>query len=375
MSYYTTDTQGIGGYLRKRFEDFQVTEAPVEKTRDANGEYTHFNLEKTNWDTIKAINTLSKVLGVSRKRFGFAGTKDRRAVTRQRIGVWKVGPDKLLGVNIKDLRLYDFIQSSERILIGDLLGNEFEITVRNPEAMNEGIIKECKSQIDGRGVPNYFGYQRFGTIRPNTHIVGKLLLKGDIEGAVMSYLADYYPDEREDAMEARKDLKETGDFKLALETFPKRLSYERTMLDHLYKQPTDFAGAFRRLHKKLRQMFVHGYQSYLFNRVLSRAIEGEMDIKGMEIPLVGYDNIHSYGEHGGIVKKVLDEEEVRLLDFKTPSLPELSARGAMRNACLETNVFYQMQGDGSILFRFFLPKGSYATMVMREFMKTEPLRY
>jgi tRNA pseudouridine13 synthase len=202
-----------------------------------------------------------------------------------------------------------------------------------------------------------------------------MLLKGEIKGAVMSYLTDYYPGERDDAREARKELKKSQDFKAALKSFPKRLSYEKVMIDHLHNNPTDFAGAFRRLHKKLRQMFVHGYQSYIFNRILSRMIGNEIEIIGKEIPLFGYQSTFSLGSQGEIEKSVLEEENTRLGEFKIASLPELSSRGAMRMASLKTNLSWEMGKEGSVQFKFFLPKGNYATMVMREFMKTDPLNY
>jgi tRNA pseudouridine13 synthase len=375
IRYYITDTPGIGGYLRRAFEDFQVSEVPVEKRLDPEGEYTHFTLEKTNWDTIRAISALSRAVGVSRKRFGFGGTKDKRAVTRQRMAVWNVPPERLESVKVRDLRIFDLNRSRERILVGDLIGNEFEITVREPEITDESAIEQCQDQIHKSGVPNYFGYQRFGLQRPNTHVVGRKIVEGDIEGAVMSYLADFYDGERDDAREARRDLLETGDFKQALETFPKRLGYERTMLDHLYKNQTDFAGALRRLHKKLRQLLVHGYQSYLFNLVLSGMIEEGIDIHKVEVPLFGYKSRFTEGHQGEIEKGILESEGLDFRSFKIASMPELSPRGFHRLASLEAEVSYEVREDKSIKFKFFLPKGNYATMIMREFMKTDPMNY
>ncbi len=375
IRYYITNTPGIGGYLRQAFEDFQVSEVPVEKQLDPEGEYTHFTLEKTNWDTIRAISALSRAVRVSRKRFGFGGTKDKRAVTRQRMAVWNVPPERLESVKVKDLRVYDLNRSSERILLGDLIGNEFEITVREPEITDESTIEQCRDHIHKSGVANYFGYQRFGLQRPNTHVVGRKIVEGDIKGAVMSYLADYYEGERGDAREARRNLKETGDFKRALETFPKRLGYERTMLDYLNKNQTDFVGALRRLHKKLRQLLVHGYQSYLFNLVLSGIIEENVDIRNVSLPLFGYKSRFTDGRQGEIERSVLESEAMDFRSFKIKSMPELSSRGSHRTASLETEVSYEIREDESIKFKFFLPKGNYATMIMREFMKTDPMNY
>jgi tRNA pseudouridine13 synthase len=333
--------------------DFKVSEVPIERDVQDEGDYTHFTLEKTNWDTIRAIGALSRALGVSRKRFGFAGTKDKRAITRQRMAVWNVTPDRLGQIKIKDLSLSDFVRSSDRIIVGGLIGNDFEILLRDPEVTDENVLSSCRDQILERGVPNYFGYQRFGVMRPNTHTVGKLIVKGDVEGAVLSYISDYYEGEREDAWSARKDLKESGDYKKALKDFPKRLSYERTMIEHLHRKPKDFTGAFRRLHKKLRQMFIHGYQSYLFNVILSRLIEDEEDIKGGFIPILGFKSTFSEGHLGEVEKALMDEEGVSLSDFKIQSIPEISSRGAIRATTLNPEISYKILEDESIIFKFF----------------------
>ncbi len=381
MEQFITGTPGIGGKLRILVEDF-IVEERFEPCRDGEGEYVHFILEKYNWDTIRAITQLSRVLRVSIKRFGYAGTKDKRALTRQRVSAWKISEEELAEVSIPGLKLYGFTRCRERVNLGDLLGNDFTIAVRrlNGEALEE-TLAETTAQLHQRGVPNYFGYQRFGTVRPNTHLVGKAIVQGRLEEAVMLYLARPYPRERSDAYEARKFLDETRDYRRALELFPSRLHYERNMLDSLSKNPRDFAGALRRLPKKLRRMLVHAYQSYLFNKILSRLIEEEMEIKGREIPLFGYSSGFSPGRQGEIEREVLEEEGVALESFKIRPLPELAMPGSRRSAAVSTEVSYSLakdelhEGKQKLVMRFFLPPGSYATSLLREYMKADPLDY
>lgn len=375
LEYFITDTNGTGGKLRVSLEDFFVEELQNTTVENPDGEYTHFTLEKADWNTMQAIKKIAKYLGVSHKRFGYAGTKDRRAITRQRVAVWKVAPDALERVKIKDLKLYDFKKSEERISLGDSRGNRFKITVRDAEIGGDELevaLEKTAAQLKEKGVPNYFGYQRFGTIRPNTHIVGRKLLWGDVEGAAMAYLANPSDGEREDAYNARKVLGETMDFKKALELFPKRLDYERGMLDSLLKNPNDFAGALRRLPKKLRLMLVHAYQGYLFNRVLSRLIEEGINCES--IPLFGSETLFSSGRQGDIEMAVLEEEEIQLENFEIVPMPELTMEGDYRAAFIEVNPKISVT-EGSYTCEFELPKGSYATVVLREFMKTDPLNY
>jgi tRNA pseudouridine13 synthase len=385
LDYFVTDTPGIGGRLRTTVEDFVVNELcedPEESKEALEGEYTHFTLQKRNWDTHRAIKFIGKRLGVSHKRFGFAGTKDKRAVTSQRVAIWNVDQETLERIDIRDITLSNFNRSDRRISLGDSLGNGFEIAVRGVEneelqASLEGTaagLKEC-------GVPNYFGYQRFGVVRPNTHLVGREILNGDLESAVLSYLGKPYESEREDVYEARKFVDDTKDFKKALEIFPRRLNYERSMLDALSKNPNDFAGALRRLPKKLRWMLVHAYQSHLFNIVLSRCMEEGMDVDKIDkIPLFGYESSFSTGRLGEIEKSVIERSGVSFDQFKIPSMPELGSRGFLRDAFIKIDPDFEITGDElsdgkNVLIKFSLPTGSYATVVMREFMKADPLNY
>ncbi|MFQ6105740.1 MAG: tRNA pseudouridine(13) synthase TruD [Candidatus Hydrothermarchaeaceae archaeon] len=381
LDYFITDSPGIGGKLRKYTEDFCVEET-YEDSGGKEGEYTHFILEKRNWETLKAIKAISRHLGVSYKRFGYAGTKDKRAVTRQRVAVWRVEQERLENVRINGIKLSRFRKSEKRISLGDSTGNKFRIVIRNVEGDEEAVSKNVSDtdmQLKERGMPNYFGYQRFGVIRPNTQIVGKAIVKGNLEEAVMAYIGMPFEYEMEDAREARNFVQETRDFRGALKIFPMRLGYERAMLDSLAKNPNDYAGALRRLPKKLRWMLVHGYQSFLFNRVLSRMLEEKMDTRGKKIPLFGYKSMFSTGRQGEIEREIVEEEGISFEDFKLKATPEIASEGALRDANIEVqykiDVLRNHAEEITCNVEFGLPRGSYATVLLREFMKAEPLNY
>lgn len=375
LEYFITDTDGTCGKLRTYMEDFSVEEIQGKTCENPDGEYTHFTLEKINWNTLHAIKEIAKSLRVSHRRFGFAGTKDRRALTRQRIAVWKIEPKTLEQINIRGLKLYDLKKSGERVSLGDADGNRFKIAVRDV-SIERGrlgtLLEDTVSQLKARQVPNYFGYQRFGTIRPNTHIVGKEILKGDIKGAVLAYLTNPFEGEREDAYNARNVLQETMDFKMALELFPKRLDYERSMLRPLSKNPEDYAGALRSLPQKLRMMLIHAYQGHLFNQILSKVIEEHIETRA--IPLFGYETLFSGGEQGEIEMSVLEEADITPENFDIAVMPELSMEGQYRDAFISVHPKFTVD-EGGYTCEFELPNGSYATVVLREFMKTDPLSY
>jgi tRNA pseudouridine13 synthase len=378
LDYFTTTSTGIGGKLRERIEDFIVDEIPKHTDLAENGEYTHFNLEKKNWETISAVRAIARSLGVSYKRFGYAGNKDRRAVTTQRIAAWQIEQEQLMKVELDGIRLYGFTKSNSRISLGDSEGNRFKITIRNPELRGqelEASMKAASEQIEIAGVPNYFGYQRFGTVRPNTHLVGRELVKGNLEAAVMRYLCYPYATERQECQEARRYLEETRDFGGALRIYPHRLVFERMMLDALRKNPRDFVGALRRLPKKTRKLLVHAYQAYLFNRMLSAMIELEMNTSVHHVPLFGFNSCFSEGPQGELEKTILDEEGISTKEFLIRSVPELSCKGYLRASSVNVKPVLKMISDETVIVEFALPTGSYATTALREFMKADPLSY
>ena len=376
-----TDTLGIGGRLRCYYEDFLVEELPKAFPACEEGDYLHFTLEKRNWETIAAVKSIARSLGVSTGRFGYAGNKDKKALTRQRVAVWGVKPNRLMEVRIDGIRLYDFVISDSRLSLGDLEGNQFRIVVRYPNLPIGRLgetLQETREYIDANGVPNYYGYQRFGTIRPNTHLVGKKLVQSDVEGAVMCYLANPYAAERQDAKMARQYLEQTKDYRGALKLYPRRLTYERAILDHLVNNCRDYVGAMRKLPKKLGRLLVQAYQSYLFNRMLSAIIEAGLETKNSFLPLIGFRTEIDDSRQREIAKTILDREGVTPRDFYVRDIPELSSEGAIRKASVKVRPHFTVQREGAertVTFEFSLPPGSYATTILREFMKADPSAY
>lgn len=446
IEFFATKSEGVGGCLRKRWEDFTVEEITPQKeiiqalgskaqTNSLNdeyieggeGDYTIFTLERhAMYNSFEALDRISRRLGVGTKRFSYAGVKDKRAVTTQRVSAWRVDPERLKKLNIKGLYIRDIIRSEGPVKLGDLWGNNFRIIVREinleKSDVEERAKQTCNEIDDLGGVPNFFGYQRFGVQRPLSHLVGIELLKKEFREAAMLFLAKAYPLEGRDAQEARNYLFETEDFAGAFEKFPKRLNYERVMLKHLAQRPNDILGAFRRLPRGLLRMFIHAVQSYLFNRILSlrykygfplhSAIPGDIvnpvdnispndyilvteetvpkineEIKsgklGVSIPLIGYDSTLPENKPREMVEKILQEEELKPSMFKLQSIPEISSRGMFRLIILQISnlkildISDDEYSDDAIKLTvsFSLPKGSYATVVLREFMKTDPIKY
>ena len=120
--------------------------------------------------------------------------------------------------------------------------------------------------------------QRFGDIRPVTHKVGEALVRGNIEEAAFIYLALPFPGELDRTRETREKLWVNRDIPAALKEFPEYLHYELAMLNYLVEHPGDYAHSFDVLSVNLKRLFVHAYQSYLFNRILSRRLAAAMPL-------------------------------------------------------------------------------------------------
>jgi len=302
--------------------------------------------------------------------------------------------------------------------MGQLAGNKFKILITNvdPNFSNEEgakIALDVLKQLEKTGVPNYFGWQRFGKPRTNTHLVGKALVDNDLSEAVRRYIGNPYADEGEEVKLARQAY-DDGEIEKSLELMPTGMRYERMMLKELFKEQKkreklgevldddSYKKTISSLPKPLQRMFVHAYQSYLFNKVVSnrvtmgidKYVEGDIVIDTDEhllhnktpeklqnminnfeanptSPLYGTKVPFAEGEVGKMEREVLKREGLKKEDFECPKTPKLGSHGlrrSMRFKVWDTNA---IATDDGVLTEFSINKGSYATAVLREIMKNE----
>lgn len=417
--FYTQGVPGIGGRLRRAPEDFAVDEISALPPAFEDGKFVIAKVWHRNWEMNRLVRRISTNLRVGRSRIGFAGTKDGRSVATQLMS-FNAPIDDVKALAIPDVEILETYKARRMVEIGDLIGNSFRIKVSDIEP-GVDIRSICASVREGLdelgGFPNFFGTQRFGSVRPITHLIGKDLIRGDFKGAVMGYVANPMEDEDSNANDARRRLEETEDFEEALKSFPTKLTFERTMIGRLVETPGDYRGALRSLPANLLMMFVHAYQSYLFNRILSerirrgisikepivgdlilplnksnlpdrdnpilttvdnfekvkkKTLEGKAFVSGL---LYGTESAFAEGVMGEIENAIIGGENIERQDFQIVGLREASSKGTRRELLATFRGLRIVPGDGEATFEFSLNKGCYATALMREFMKAEISQY
>lgn len=424
-----TSTPGIGGVIKRYVGDFIVKEVwlstplSCRELRDKiepGKSFVYFTLMKSGLDTIEALQIISRKLKRQIRQFGFSGLKDKDAVTLQLISLRNPPLGKLLDFNHPKIKIFNFMSMEKPIKLGMHEGNFFHIAIRNVKLHSKKLLKilwETKQELQWKGGANYFGHQRFGIIRPNTHIIGEKIFRRDFKGAVMELLTSIYPLEPEEVKNARRNLEENLDFQRALTSFPYYLSYERTVLRHLSKCPNDYVNALRRLHPSILSLFARAYQSYLFNLLLSRrmqmgvypkkAIEGDIIVHldkngrplgkpwiasrtmlsyinrkikegkfGIFLPIFGFRTKLTKGKAGEIERELIKEQNIDLKMFYSRSIPEASSEGSYRMAfidCSLDSVKVSCKKTTTVFLDFSLPKGSYATVILREYMKSKDI--
>ena len=225
---YVTKEEGIGGTIRNRWEDFYVEEIP-EVIPDGEGPNIYIWIEKLGRTTLDVLLDIARDLHIDRKRMGFAGMKDKKAITRQWICIANMDSEEqfkqveALSGTIHNTEFLKVVRGRKKLRMGQLVGNKFRILVKDIDGMDSEDEEERKSAIEDAakradailktlektGVPNYFGWQRFGKPRTNTHLVGEALIQNDLKEAVRRYIGNPCEEESEDSQKARQAYDET----------------------------------------------------------------------------------------------------------------------------------------------------------------------
>jgi tRNA pseudouridine13 synthase len=401
QTYLTHDFDGIGGVIRQRPEDFFVQEIPLYEPVGV-GEHVFAEIQKVGLTTFDAINRIARECSISPRDIGFAGMKDKDAVTRQVVSVPGVSEEQLMKLQSPELSVLWATRHRNKLKLGHLKGNRFAIRIREVEPSSVVRLQAPLKLLQQRGMPNFFGEQRFG-IRHDNDQLGAALIRGDNSRVLHLLLgsprAEVDPPE---IVQARTHF-DRGEFDESLRHWPRRCGMERRLVARFAKTRRPGATV-RGIEPRLRRLWISALQSRVFNEVLRRRIDtldrilpGEVCEKldnhacfraedpaveqaradRWEIsptgPLLGYRLTLPTDEALAIEQSVFDQFELKPADFRNAEKDRAKGdRRALRvrpeDVRLEAGVD---ENGGYVLVAFTLPAGSFATVLLRELMKPE----
>lgn len=319
----TSNTNNFSGRKKRKFDEWPK-DCP---------DYLQFTVMKENIDTMNAVYVLSKQLKMKVDNIYFNGTKDKRGITTQKMTIYHRKPSDFNKINTFPfppfIRCGDFQYVQQPCKLGQLAGNRFELVIRKiPLHITSEIANHTLSSIGKDGFINYFGLQRFGKGGCQSHIIGKYLLQSNWLQCVSSL---FHPSamDREDIRKGKEHY-QNKDYQRAYEVLPSTLISERLVLQSLMKYPEDYMNAFHKISKNIRLIYLHAYQSYLWNKVSSErvkkyginVIEGDLVVLTPNISLEDIP-IEELAEEELVVDQVVREDKEGAEKVEDPTKMEV----------------------------------------------------
>jgi tRNA pseudouridine13 synthase len=404
LPYLTKGFPGIGGTIKQRPEDFFVQEVPLYEP-SGEGEHVYAEIQKVGATTFDAIHQIAGALHVSSRDVGYAGMKDARAITRQVLSISGTTPEAVMALRLPNITVQWAARHGNKLRLGHLSGNRFAIKIRGVDPMQVVKLRPVLDVLERRGVPNYFGEQRFGR-RGDNDKLGATLIRGRPEELLHLLLGN--PDERLDAdrheFNARANF-DKHDYDGSMKAWPRRAGLERRILARLMKTGSPGA-AVKAIDEKLRRLWVSALQSKLFNEVLAARIEADQFDKLIDGdlawkhdsgavflvesaateqpradvfevspsgPLVGHRMTLPAGESLKLEERIFKSHGLTPGHFRQEGRDR--AKGARRPLRVRpTDVRLEGGVDehgNHITLAFTLPAGAYATVLLREIMKND----
>lgn len=384
ITIYSTKFNGIGGKIRVIPDDFQVSEIISEQSQNSISDedgYAVYKLKKKKIDTNHALSEIFRKTGIRLKALGL---KDASAITEQFVCSGNKGKAiKNFSTDRYSLEKIGFVKKP--LTKKDMLSNHFKLK-----------ISECSDGLSSfteyDKVLNFYGYQRFGSKRPVTHLIGKAILQRDFQKAVELILTFTSPYDSKENTEIREKLSDSANYEKYLDQVPHQMDVERVVLKEMIEH-NDPLRAIRSIVLSLRRFYIQAYQSFIFNQSVSSAFsDGEnlfeaqsndvcFDLKGvigkyvkgldqhLALPFVGY-SYYKKTRFDYQISKILEQEEISPKDFFIKEMQEVSSEGGFRQAAIHCSDYSSTDN----VVEFSLSRGSFATILLREIMKpTDPI--
>jgi tRNA pseudouridine13 synthase len=383
--------------VKCRPEDFRVEE--LTERRCDGGSFALYRLTKQSLGTPEAVDAICRAWRLRREAVGIGGLKDKHATTTQFVSI-ESGPRRALAQ--KSFSLEYLGQTSRELTSKDLLGNRFEVVLRDLDTADAAQVVRELPTVTADGVPNYFDDQRFGSVGESGDFVARPWCLGDYERALWLAIAEANEHDRGDARDEKRALRDHwGDWTTCRRSAVRAVS--RAVFEQLCRQPGDFRGAFVRIPQPDRRMYLAAFQSAIWNRVLAETIRTSLDsaelfkieigrsplpfyralrpataveVVAEPLPLPSARERHDLGQRTELYERITAEFglDCRTLRVKFPR-DSFFSRGS-RAAVFRPQSLAQMVGPdelaegggqarSKLTLRFDLPPGSYATVVIK----------
>jgi tRNA pseudouridine13 synthase len=393
--------QPLPGRIKSDYDDFVVDEVPLYEP-SGQGTHTYFLVEKRGLSSAQAAQDVARALGRLQREIGLAGLKDARALTRQWMSIEHVPPEHLLVLRIPRLRILQATRHTNKLRIGHLSANRFMIRVRDTDTTRLGELRSAFMKLHKLGAPNYFGPQRFGS-RGDTWLIGREVIRGNLPAALDQLLGRPSAVDTGEILRAR-ELYDAERYAEALPHWPRLFREERRALGALIRRPTARKRAFLAIPQATRNLYVSAFQSRLFNQVVQERIESLARLEAGDLawlhrsgavfevvdpaaeqeradrfeisptgPLFGHRMTWPQGLPGAVERRALEESGVTVDAFRSPYLRVKGARRPLRFRADDPDMALGADARGSYIeLRFTLPRGCYATSLLREFFQAAP---
>lgn len=395
--FLTAGIPPVPGHLKEQPEDFEVEELPLYEP-GGSGKHLYLWVQKRGIPTMEAVRRLARALQRAPRDCGYAGMKDARAVTRQWISLPEVEPAAALALELPELEVLRAVPHSNKLKLGHLRGNRFSIRLRSLSEQDAPRVCQVLELLAARGVPNFFGQQRFGRQARNA-LLGRCLLQGDPRAFIEALLAadEQAPPRIQEAAAAFR----RGELQRARKLWPRGDTAACKALGSLVRCPDDWPRAQQAIPRKLLRFLFSAYQSALFNRYLAHELErlDELEdgaiawihrngacflvedatqeqarLRGFEIspagPMFGSQRLLPGGRLLSLEQAILAEEG--LDDAALQASKRWGFKGARRPLRIPLERLKLSREGADLLAQFELPSGSYATEVFAEVFKAGP---
>ncbi len=381
--------------IKVKPEDFQVREI-ISLPIGEKGDFGVFKLKKKGWNTVDLLKKIAKRFSIPLENISYGGKKDRHALTEQFITI--KNPPKRLHIKEENFSLKLVGFSDEPMQPRYIEGNYFFVVIRSISKETEEFLYSPLESIKKEGFINYFDDQRFGSFDPKQGFIGEKIIKEHYNGALKIYLTHVYPEDKKESKERKRFLFEHwGNWEECLKVA--KTEMEKFSFNRLNINSKDYLNILRRISKEDMSMFFAAYQSFLWNEVVKRLLLSILNwdnilihrgvagdyvffdkiderswkyLKGLTIPTASSKAKMSDKLTEKIYHDLLNQRGVKPSMFNLRKLRQAFFKSVDRDVLVIPEEFeYRTEDDEiykgkrKLFLQFFLPRGSYATMLIK----------